>query len=386
MLPIGLSGPDAASYMTALADSHSIHTVIHLTNMWGDRLCDLSDRLLDGQVDVDADAEVTRTSTLTLLDPARRLHFDSFSPADGAIYMDRMIRAYYSVKVPDLGWVDCPVFNGPVTKLDRADDTIHIEASGKEILSAGAAWKPATYKKGFNKIAAIQAILEATGENKFDFPALDSRLPQNFSLARESVPWKAAQFIAQSINMQLFYDARGVARLRTAPNVVTFNFSSGTGGTVLTEPQVAYSLEQAANIVWVKGGVPAGAKLPITYARTAPETHPLSPVRIGRNGVPRYLLKVIENSAITSLFEAAALATTELGQTLLEHIDVGFEALPLPQLEPLDMCRVSTSEFANDFRVKRFSLPLGTGANMTIGYNEDVSPNARLRVRMGRVW
>lgn len=59
-------------------------------------------KILDGEVQIDATADVTRSLNLTLHDPNHRLHFDAESPADGALFADRFIRVYYQVPLPTL--------------------------------------------------------------------------------------------------------------------------------------------------------------------------------------------------------------------------------------------------------------------------------------------
>lgn len=374
MIPLGLSGAQHAKFNATLADTHSIAVRVQVLNLAGDRLSDVSDRLLDGQVNVDADADITRTCSLSLLDPNRRLHFDSDSPSDGALYLDRMVRVVYAVKVPTVGWVSCPVFTGPVTKLDREDAVVTVEASGKEVFAMGACWRPMTLKKGHNRIDAIRTILkERAGETRFSFPEGSARLPKDFALGRETVPWLAARRLARGIDKQLFYDGRGVARLRNHPEHVTFRFEAGDGGMVLTEPQVAYTTDEVKNIVWVRGGTPKGKKRAVSYWKAAPRSHPLSPVRLGRNGVPRYLLEVIDDGHIRSVTEAKRVAESKLKQLLLEQVEVNFDALPNPQLDPMDLVRVKTDEFGMTFRLKQFSLPLGTGDAMSLGYVKRVS-------------
>jgi hypothetical protein len=378
MLPLGLNAADAATFTSTLGQSHSIYVTVQVLDLNHNRLADISDRLIDGQVNLDVTQDVTMSASLQLLDPRRALHFDSDSPGNGALFLDRMLRLIYSVKCPSpLGWVHCPVFTGPVSKLDRQDDVITVECQGKESLALGAGWVPKTWKKGHHAVQVIRQLLsELAGETKFSFPETNHRLPKDFSIGRETEPWLAAKNVAQAINMDLFYDARGVARLRTRPGQVTYHFAHGDGGTVMTEPQVTYTLDGVRNIVWVKGGVPKGETQAISYWLTAAKTHPLSPQKLGRNGVPRYLLDTVTNTNIRSLSDAKALAQKQLASDLLEHIDVAFEALPVPHLEGYDVVKLTTSEFGMPFKLTQYSLPLGTGSNMTVGYTDVVKGNA----------
>ncbi|MFE9497261.1 hypothetical protein [Streptomyces collinus] len=338
-------------------------------------MADLSSRLLEGQVNVDYTADVTRSCTLQLLDPNRTLSFETDSADEGAIYMDRMIRIIYSVKVPQMNdWVDIPVFCGPVISMDRDDSVINVEAQGKETLAKGAAWRTFTRKKNTNKGNVIKDILEdLTGENKFDFPSVTNKLSADYSLGRESIPWDAAKSIASGISRQLYYDGRGYAKMRSLPGTPVFTFKDGDGGTVTSVPQISYDSSEMKNIILVKGGVPKGSKTAISVYVAADKSHPLSPYKLGRNGVPRYLLEVIEDDSIRSKTEAEEKAGNTLNDRLLQTVDVSFDAMPIPHLEPGDMVRIQTDEYATTFRLYTFSIPLVVGNSMSVGYHKDMS-------------
>jgi hypothetical protein len=375
VIPLGLTSAQLADMTATLAASHSIVVTVHLTNLAGVKLADVSWRLLDGQVNVDATAEITRSCTLSLLDPERSMAFDANSPTDGAIYLDRMIQVQYSVRSPTTNQqFTIPVFCGPLTKMSRSDDIVNLEAQGKESLALGSVWEPRTYTKGWKKVDVIMSILQTrAGETKFAFPDWNVRLPVNYSIGRLNTPWSAAKHIADGMGMHLFYDGRGVARLQGYGQTSLFHFKTGDGGTVMSNPDVAYSTESLKNTVWVRGGVPKGAKKPIESVRYAPPSHPLSPARLGRNFIPRFLLETIENTSIVSQTEADRVAQMNLDAFLLQEIDVKFDALPVPHLEESDVVRIYTDEFSNAFRLSKYSIPLTSGPLMTVGYLGRVS-------------
>jgi hypothetical protein len=268
-------------------------------------------------------------------------------------------------------------------KVDRTDDVINIEAQGKEVLLKGAAWRTYTFKRGTNQVAVIRAILQTWGgERSFSFPESTARLAADRSITKTSVPWDHAQAVAKSNGWQLFYDGRGTARLRARPMTSLFTFRTGTGGAVVTAPQITYSLQDVKNIVWVVGGAPKGAKAAVTATAAAANSHPLSPARLGRNGVPRYLLDMVEDSSIVTAAKARTLADTRLRQLLLSSVDTAFDSLVIPHLDPDDLCRLTTDEFNTAFRAGKFAIPLTAGGHMSVGYTKRVSSNqARIRRR-----
>ncbi len=398
MIPLGLRAPERREFHRELVGSHSIRVVVQVLDLEHNMLTTLGDELVDGQVNIDADGEVTRSATVTFLDRRRSYDFDSDSPANGALYANRLLRIRYGVRVPALGdWVDVPLFTGPVTKLDRAGDEVTVEAQGKEILAQGAGWAPMRIKKGTPKTDAITRIMrERGGEHRFDFPDLGSRLPKGISLGRQSVPWDVAQKIARSMNRQLYYDGRGVCKLRRFPANVVFTFNDGTNGEIVTPPQVSFSMDDVRNAVWVKGGTPKRKKSDkdtpqdgdkkqkergVAHFETAPRSHPLSPWRLGRWDTPRYLLEVIENDAIRSEKEARETAQRVLRKRLRQLVDVTFDSLPIPHLEPEDLIAVNADGLGMVVRLGQCSIPLKHDQVMSVGYLAKRSVSRRKRNR-----
>jgi hypothetical protein len=376
-----LAAHELGAFQAALVETHGVSVEASILNNDGDHLRSITHMILDGQINVDMGADVTRGATLSLLDPDRSLPFDSDSPSDGALYLDRMVRITYSVRVPSLNdRVDVPVFTGPVSKVDRSDDVVNVECQGKEALAMNAAWVPMVIGKKTLKTDAIRRIMAAAGESRFSFPELTARLPHAVPIVREAIPWQVAKRIAHGMNRQLFYDGAGVLRLRAWPGTAVYTFRTGIGANITSTPQISYSLENVSNLVWVVGGKPKGAKKPVSYVARPSPTHPLSSARLGRNGHPRRLLLKIEDSSIRSVAEARRLAERRLKDALRAHVEVTFDSLPVPHLDPGDLIRVTTDEFSHTYRLATYSLPLGTGGAMSVGYHKVVSSKKR-RIR-----
>jgi hypothetical protein len=387
MQKLGLTAAERRAFHRALRSSHTRRIYITITDLDGHVVSDLSHVVLDGQVTVDYDAEVTRALNLTVLDPAHTLNFDTESPDDGALFADRMIRVHYSVLVNELGRrVSVPVFHGPVTKLARAGDTVEIEAQGKESLAMGAVWKPLVLKKGMKKTTAIRTLLrERAGERRFSIPDLAARLPNTLNLDRYSSAWKNARKIARSMDRQLFYNGAGRAELRRLPGKPVYTFRTGTGGDIVTDVQVEYLLEDIKNTIVVLGK--KDGKSRVRAQAVADPKHPLSPRRLGRTNsqgefVPRHLVEVIEDESIRSQKEADRKARRILADRLRQTVEVTFDTLPIPHLEPGDLVRVTTDDISVEFRLRQFVIPLGVSGEptMSIGYHRKTTINRR-RIR-----
>jgi len=372
VIPLGLSVAHHRAFEEQLRGTAKLRVRVRMQNLDGDTLSELTDRLADGQVNIDTTGEADRQCGLTLDDPHHTLNLDSSGPSDGALYADRMIRADWGLYVDALGeWVDVPVFTGPVVTMSRNGASVELSCLGKEHLAKGQCWRPLTLKKGMNTVHAIRTILaERAGETRFAFGTTKHRLPKDVALDRMAQPWAAARALAASLGRQLYYDGAGVCRLRTPPRTSLFTFN---GELVMSDPSVTYDLSTVINTVWVKGHKPKG-KDRVTAFATAPNTHPLSALRLGRNGVPRYFVELVEKDGVRSNKDAEALARSILHGKLMEGVASTFDSLPVPHLDPGDLVRLSTEDTSLTFVLRQASIPLTHSGVMSVGTTKRVSP------------
>lgn len=384
MIPLGLSAADLALFNRSLSTHHSVKVTVQVLNLNHGYLFDMSDQLLDGQVTIDADAEVTRSLSIQLLDPSRSLQLDSQSPADGALFYDRMIRVVYSVKSVLLPrWVDVPIFCGPITKMSRTADVINLEAQGKEILAMPpvVAWFTKSWGKGTNRAALVRALLrDFVGETKFSIPAYSATTPGPVAVTSESNLWAVCKSVNGSVASRfIFYDGRGVLVMRGAPTSSTYTFKTGVGGNITTIPNVTYDISAVRNVVRVRGAVPKGKKTPVTATVGLPSTNVMNHYRMGRNSKPRVLLEVIEDDNMKTAAQCKALATRRVNSLALQAVDVTFDAMVAPHLEPNDVYTIKTPDLAMNARYKRATIPLKSSIG-TVGYLSRRSTN-KTRIR-----
>lgn len=385
-------GQSRNAVVETLQSSHTVRIRVEILDMEHDVLDDVSHLLLGGQVDVDGNSDITRSATLELLNKNGAINFVPDSPNETALFIDRMIAiTYVVVPAGTTTRYEIPVFTGPVTKLSQNDSTVNIECQGKEMLAMSEVWSPMTFKKGTLKRTVIRSLLaNRTGETKFHFSTSatsGARLKKDLTVGRESVPWEVAQKLAKSMHMQLFYDGAGVCRLRKVPKNPVFTFRHGNGGSVISEPSVSYTSEEITNLVWVVGGTPRKSKTNLQFWFAAPRASSSSPESIGRNGVPRYFIEKIEDSDVLSKARAKQLAEQVLDTRMTQTVDVSFDAFPMPFLEPGDVCRVYTDNCPKtNFKLQQFSIPLGVGDVMTVGYNRRLSVGRRNKnIRSGQI-
>lgn len=371
-----------AELTTLLAAHHSMRVVVQVVDLDHRAVGDpISGQLLDGQVNVDLNAEVTRSATLSLLDPNHTLNFDSDSPADGALYADRMLSIRYGLRSPTPGskWIDVPIFTGPVTKFSRNGAVVSVECQGKESLATGSLWTPYTAKKNRPKRDIIVEVMQAAGEKHFALDHFTFRMPGDAVLLPDATPWAFARTIAGSMGAQLYYDGAGRLRLRDYPERPAFTFRAGTGGTVVDQPSVDFLIDNVRNAVRVTGRKKKGkgAKGSIAYDAVAPSSHPLSPTRLGRNGRARYLPDFYTDEKIGSVTELKRVATARLNAALASVVDVKFSSLVVPHLDAGDYIALSTPDFAMTNRLTSFSIPLAAAGQMSVGYNRRTTPNRK---------
>lgn len=383
MIGLGLNSADQARFHALLGQNHHIQVSCSLMDLSHNRIADVTRQFLGGQVIIDDDADVSRSASLTFLDPDHRMALDSGSPADGAFYIDRMIGITYTVYTPDrLWWVSVPVFTGPITKMDRDWAAIKLECMGKEWLALDPFWSPKTYRKGARRVDVVKNLLYDLGERKFTFPTSTSTLAKDLALSSEHKPWTAARSVARSANLQLFYDGRGVAVMRAYPTNPEWTFRDDSGGTVLSKPQIGFDAANLINAVQVKGATPAGKTAPITYRAVAPVGSSVYPYTIGRNGRPRFIPVFIDDDSLDTSAEVIKVANDRLRLGELESVAAAFDTLPVPHLEPRDPYRIATEEVSTATVLTKMTIPLVANENASIGYLKSMKPNtANIRRR-----
>lgn len=386
MLPLGLSSADLRLFNQSLSTHHSVKITVQMLSLNHAYLGDLSSRLLDGQVTIDATAEVWRSLTMQLNDPERTLQLDSTAPTDGALFYDRMIKVVYSVKSELLPrWVDVPIFVGPITRMKRTADVINLEAMGKEALLVppAVAWKARTFGKGWNRAALVRGILGTYGgETKFSIPAYSATTPGPVTMTTTTNLWNLAKQVNGSFgNRFIFYDGRGVLVMRDTPRSVVWTFKTGNGGNVTSQPDVDFDISAVRNVVTVKGAVPKGKKVPVQASVGLASTHPLNHYRMGRNGIPRVLLEEINDDNMKTAAQCKTLAKKHVESLAMQAVDVSFSALVVPHLEPYDIYTLKTPDATMNARYQKAVIPLKSSVG-TVGYVARRNPNrARIRRR-----
>lgn len=417
MISLGLSAADQAAFESTLAQSHRIRTTARIHDRDEKPIHTFSGAILSGAVQVDMSATTSqlgfaegtrrgsgaiRTLDLTVLLPRKDQSWLPGEPSTEAAFADNFISVLYGVWVEDLssgaGWVDVPVFWGPITGIHRDGDQVTIQGSGKEVLAQDPVllWHPITVRKGTRRTAAIRAMLEAMGERRFDLPHFPSKMINTWSMDRHAEAWMVAGDIARYGNWQLFYDGRGRARVREYPQNRIWTWRSGGNGTLVSKPKISYDISATRNVVEVIGSPPSGPSKQIRTESRPSSSHPLSPWNLRRNGVRRNVVHVEDGAQVNTRKEAQDLGDRMLSQLITSTVTVEFDTLPIPHLEEGDRVAVVVGDtYASgpqrtvegqtiEFSLLKFTLPLVAGEPMSIGLNRRVSWRRRGRAPIYR--
>lgn len=410
MIDLGLSDAGKRALATAAASSHRIRIGIELLD--GDERVVKSlhvpvSRMREGAVEYDANADITRSLRMDLVDKRSELAFDPTSPGRSALYADNFVAVTYGILVPSVGWVDVPVFWGPLTHYHRSGGDVTIEAQGKEALALDPhfAHQGYTLRKGRRVDDAIRDVMDRLGERRYRLARMAKRLPRARVVEDEDEPWDVVKFgweaeqrrqrhkgkrrrrgrvsveynglISLAGPFTIFYNGRGelTARQRTRNPVFAFLESVH----LESSPAIDFDSLTARNHVVVTGAkVPVGKKpdpgqedkrrqVQMRGHATLKPSHPLSPRFLARHGVPRLMTDYVTVENLKTHKACRERAQHILHSRSQDGLEVGFTALPIPMLEERDTVRIITDEYVLDFPLQRWSLPL-TGELMTVGW------------------
>lgn len=387
MIPLGLSRSEQAAFHRALvADHRVIRPRVALCSLTHAPVRDLTAHMVQGTVTIDVESEITRSLALTLHDPDGRLGLDSGSVTEVRSVSNRMVSALWSIWVDELDrWVTVPVFCGPVTKVDREDDTLTLEGQGKERLAMRQGWRVRTWAKRASRHSVIRSVLaEVAGETRFRWPSgWKGRIGEPVSMSRMMRPWPLAQKLARASRAQLFYDGRGAATLRKTPTRPVWRF---TRDQQVTNPRVSWDGLTEVNTIVVTGAAPKGKKEPVTATATLPDWHPASPTQLDRGGRGGRMVEEISDDTLTSTTAAENAAQRRLAEIMLSDTTIEAEVIGIPHLEELDPIRVDLDGGDTAVaRLRRYSFDLTTG-QATLGWDRRQSWRLRARRMKERRW
>jgi hypothetical protein len=397
---LGLTAAQDDLFYEALKSSHRIRILVRIHDRNERVISEIRPDILSGSVQFDAEADVTRSLSLEILDPKHQLEFDSTNPGAGALFADNFISVRYGVFVETIGtgtWVDVPVFFGILTLFSRKGPIVTVEAQGKETLGLDPHFVTRQYMLADNQLVrdAIEKVMRQLGERKFKLGMITGKLQKKRSVIPGEQPWrvctggdkdssgeekpslmsKSAKTSDVAATWYLFYDGTGTltAKSKNAPAIFTFKHDEH----LVSQPGYDYDVLAFRNHAEVLGGKGKNATRRARGEYSLPAAHPLSPSSLARNGDGRFLSIFIEAEGLKSDSECKQRAKRAVEANDTEGVSANFESLPIPTLEENDKITLDMGEYILSFKLKQFTLPLTVDGTMSIGFSKQIKPKRR---------
>ncbi len=392
MYNLNLSALNRSRYEAALTSSGPRRVTITIRDHDEKKVADLTPpAILEGAVQVDATASVTRSLSLTCLDPNHKLQFDYASPAAGALYADNFVSIEYGVYINATdSWVDVPVFWGPLTDFQRQGAEVTIEAQGKETLGLDPhlVRNGYTIHRGVTVVNAIRNVMDRIGETRYNLETMNGRLHKHRAVAPGEAPWtviagggtdsagnnKPPIVSKANGHAMLYYNGIGRLTHKTHNTNPAWVFSTEQ---LISQPGFHFDILNVRNHVEVKGGIPKKSKKHFRGHATLPDVHPLSPYSLRRNGQHRYMVEFFESDSLKSDAACRTQADSILASHSNEGVEASFDCLPIPHLEEGDRVVLNGPGYSVSFPLSTFTIPLTTDAPMSVGASKSVKPRRR---------
>lgn len=331
-----------ASLQTATSQSHT--SVVTADIYTAGVAVSLNLPVVSGSVTIDGRAALRRRCTVTVLDvdgtyapstPSSRL-----APYGNELVLKRGVTG----DMASLG-----VFRIATAKVNDTGP-VTIELAGFDragTVQAARFETPYTVAAGTNYATAIQALITSRYSGlTFSF-ATTSRLTPLLVFEEGSDPWEAAQKMAASIGMEVFFDAVGTCVLRPEPDpnavgVAVTTYTEGTAGVVV---EVTNDLDADPGYnKFIVSGEPVDGSAPVRAE--ALDNNPASPTYFygayGRR--PRFFRSQFITTTAQAQETANALLLRELGGSE----QVSFSAVPNPAHDAGDIVRVVRARIGVD--------------------------------------
>lgn len=386
MIGLGLSAADQRVFDQGLTRDHAVSATVRILDMDHHVLAEAG-RVLSGQVDVDSTADVERSCSVEVLDPDNALGLLGTGPTDPRIVANRLVQVTYDVRVPQLSrWVSVPIFTGQITKAEATDGGgVQITGKGKEslLLEGASGGRGYSFSRGVRKTDIISSVLASEGEEHRRITLWNAKTTTDVCIAAKDGKWPTLKALARSLTASesnfpwLGYDGRGMCVLRSHSKAVkwTFGTSQLTG-----EPKVTFDTDRMRNLVVATGNDSGGGKKVPSGTARAPSSHAFSAQALARGGVPRWVREDISGDWASDK-ECQKAANEALADLLKAGIDVEFESLIVPHLEPRDVVRVVTDTWMWDLQVTKFTIPLAASQAMSHGRHTLVVPKIKYAMK-----
>lgn len=304
-----------------------------------------------------------------------------FRVFEGIPSQQYLARVYYNIRYNDPENDDTPtlvaveVGVGGLTSCYRVGALVTFTWRGKAALAMSSPLEPfKAGAKGDKKSDAIKAILKAAGEipGRLSIPETRQLLSDDFMVTDRQEYWASAYFLAHSAHLMLFYRPNGICLAKRCDNAPVITMGTGQDGWIIDQPsQGVPSNSDFANWVMVSYG-DDGQGNPLQVPVYAPDKNLLSGKVLNWNGQP-YWKRADIDAGDTDKPTAIRAGKDELRKRLDSAITTQATCMPFPFLEQGDVVKFDTPNYKGRSTVNTWTLPLGPGQPMTLGWNDVLS-------------
>lgn len=320
-------------------------------------------KIIDGEIELDATADVRGTGSLTLAEPWPQVRNRSLAPFGAEVFVARGV---------DLGgagvlWAALGYYRiNDVEQSDAAKGPVDVSLEDRMSTIIDSRFlEPRQWLQGTRVGDIVGEVVTEIYPNAtiiFDDDSDDAELGR--SLIAEESRFEVLKTLAEGLGKVFYWDAQGRLLFETIPDEdePIWIVNAGVGG-VMVDADRSLSREGVYNAVVVLG---EGADEITPVRAVAFDAQESSPTFFGGpfGRVPRFY----SSPFITTQSQAENAAVNLLRQSLGAPYDVGASAVPNPALKPYDAIRVVYDDGSREMHVvEKVSIPLSVDAALNIG-------------------
>lgn len=393
-----LSHANRKLYNAAIVSTHQRRIEVRVLTLSGQAVWSLTPLITTGQITTDIKQTPMQVATLTFIDKARALVFEPQDVGSPTMHRQFMLQIVDSRLIPGLGWVDCPVFMGPIWDFERRGAEVSLTAHSVDRLAMGTIRRAKMWRRKTRKTTIISGLLSEAGANRLRIPDLKAttavhvhvrhthphkgdhephtvRRVTGFKTTRLTTYWEKASGLADSMDRLLFPTTDGTFELRSHPERPVYHFDDA----LLADIDLHRPTSDGPNTFQVVGAKPKGSKRRVDSGLVGfPARHPLSAISLEWHGKPYQVLDTSSNPHCKTKKECQKIALRKRDRAARMLADVSFDALPIPWLRPGDMVTAQAKWGVPSVHIRQMTYPLTPdNTPMTIGTVKRAVPRRR---------
>lgn len=367
--------PTQTDYDLAQLKSKDVRTKIDVLNFNFQTVNSLEGRVIDGSISVDANSDIRRTCSITLVVD----RFDKMIAPGGELWVDKFIEIYTGVNNPhnnnEIVWWKMGIFlvNNPNGVYNANTRTVSFE--GLDLMAklsgrrSGQLPAVATVVKEGTKISDVvrDTITELGGFSQYIIQDKGYTVPYDIKKDMGSTIYDLLVELRDLYpSWEMFFDTDGVFRFQEIPDgqndVIVLNFDELNQPLVINT-QIAVDFENVKNNIIVYGRLLDNG---YQVTATASDTLEDSPFNINTIGQINY---IVNDERIYNDDLAGQRARYELYLHARLNDNISLEIVPIYWLNDVNVkIKITNKENGIDgeYLIQSLNIPLGLGGNMAI--------------------